>query len=332
MDGKQISRWFAGATAVMVLLFMGSRVWATELAVPARTEEVTEPHAQVHTAPPETAQPEPQMPQWYALCAEKAAQVEGGCVFVWDMAQENPVFCNTGWEETVFPASITKLFSAYAALQLLDPETVVTAGYELGLVQPGSSTAYIGLDCRLRVDMLVQAMLLPSGNDAAYVLAAAAGRQAAEDPGLGYRDAVAVFLEEMNRMARELGLEHTHFANPDGYHAEDHYSCPADIVRMAALALDTPLIAEAVGSAQKTVTFESGERITWRNTNRLVQPESEYYRAEAVGLKTGYTSQAGYCLLAAFESEERMVLVGIFGSEDNLSRYSDAAALFEACK
>lgn len=334
MDDRMISRWFAAATVVMVLIFMGNRAIGAGLAVQPPTEAASEAAEAVisQTETVHSTLPAETEPAWYAVCKKEAAEVEGEHVFAYDPAAETMVFCNTPQEETLFPASITKLFSAYAALRILEPETVVTAGYELGLVQPGSSTAYIALGSELTVEMLVKAMLLPSGNDAAYVLSAAAGRSLAEDPELGYRDAVALFLEELNRLARELGFRNTHFSNPDGYHADDHYSCPADIARMAVLALNTPLIAETVGCAAETVTFVSGETITWRNTNRLVQPDSEYYCAEAEGLKTGYTHQAGYCLLAAFENEQRKLLVGIFGAQDKLSRYSDAAALFAQCQ
>lgn len=335
MDDRLLSRWFAAAATVMVLIFMGNRTAKIVMAVPPEPTEETAQATQDASSPPgsepETVPVETE-PLWYGTCRALSAGIEAEHVFVYDLTAETMVFCNTSEEEALYPASITKLFSAYTALEVLEPETVVAAGYELGLVQPGSSTAYIALGSQLTAEMLVKAMLLPSGNDAAYVLSAAAGRQLAGDPELGYREAVSVFLEEMNRRAGELGLENTHFTNPDGYHDEGHYSCPEDIARMAALALDTPLIAQAVACVEDTVTFKSGEIITWRNTNRLVQPGSEYYCEAAVGLKTGYTSQAGYCLLAAFQSEDRSILVGIFGAEDKLSRYADAAELFEACQ
>lgn len=335
MDGQMLSRWFAAATTVMVLIFMGNRTAGIVMASPPESGEETAQTEQTEISPSETEHtgiPEETEPLWYAACAERAAQVAGEHVFVYDLTAGKMVFCNTSESERLYPASITKLFSAYAALEILEPETVVTAGYELGLIQPGSSTAYIGLGSRLTVEMLVKAMLLPSGNDAAYVLSAAAGRQIAGDPELGYREAVNLFLEEMNRRAAELGLENTHFVNPDGYHGENHESCPEDIARIAALALDTPLIAEAVSCPEAAVTFVSGETITWRNTNRLIRPGSEYYCASAIGLKTGYTGQAGYCLLAAFREGEQRLLVGIFGAEDKLSRYADAAAVFAACQ
>jgi D-alanyl-D-alanine carboxypeptidase (penicillin-binding protein 5/6) len=180
--------------------------------------------------------------------------------------------------------------------------------------------------------MLVEAMLLPSGNDAAYVLAAAAGRKllAEEDPSA--KEAVQAFLEEMNRVAEEVGLTGSHFENPDGYHSENHYTCPGDLATIGELALKNETIVEFMKLQQDSVVFASGEIITWYNTNRLLNPESAWYCENAIGMKTGYTKEAGYCLLAAFQEDDRQFLVGIFDSENKLSRYTDAITLFEAIK
>ena len=72
------------------------------------------------------------------------------------------LFSSTPSTDALYPASITKLFSAWVALQILEPDTVVTAGKELGLLQPGSSTAYIAYGSSLTAKMLVEAMLLPT--------------------------------------------------------------------------------------------------------------------------------------------------------------------------
>ena len=187
-----------------------------------------------------------------------------------------------------------------------------------------------GTSKAILVEMLVEAMLLPSGNDAAYVLAAAAGRAAAGNQSLGSSAAVGVFVGQMNEMGQEVGLANTHFVNPDGYHDSAHYSCPRDLARIGALALNDPVIAQFASMSRDTVRFVSGESVTWDNTNRLLNPDSELYCPESVGLKTGYTNRAGFCLLSAFRRGDRQVLVGIFGAKDKLSRYSDAAALWQA--
>lgn len=249
-------------------------------------------------------------------------------IFLYDTQNQQMIFCNTDQTDTLYPASITKLFSAWVALQILSEDAVVTAGWELGFLQPGSSTAFIALDSRLTVEMLIEGMLLPSGNDAALVLAAAVGRHLLNEKKATASQAVARFVEEMNRAAKALDLQNSHFENPDGYHAQQHYSCPEDLAKIAWLALDEPVIRRCMELQKDKVTFVSGETLVWENTNRLLNPKSDYYCPEAVGMKTGYTSMAGYCLMAAFG--ENPLVVGIFGAKEPLSRYENAAALYDA--
>lgn len=336
MTGQKLSGIFSAASLLMALLFAGNWAVTRSQAAPADTPpQETEasqslPEATRETAPrkAESAAPiKPRDPERQALAAAEA--MTAGSIFVYDPDAGEMLYCSTGGGEPLHPASITKLCSAWVALQYLAPETVVTAGEELALVQPGSSTAYISRGCRLTVEMLIEGMLLPSGNDAAYVLAAAAGRVIAGDEALTAAEAVDTFVSEMNRAGEELGLQNTHFTNPDGYNDGDHYSCPEDIARIGALALENQIIARYASLQQASVAFESGEWITWYNTNALLDPGSAYYIPTAIGLKTGYTSEAGYCLLAAFQEGEERLIIGIFDAGTKNSRYADAAALLE---
>ena len=326
MAGKFLSYFFLGTTAVTVLLFLMATkpVSAPEvLEVLASTETETPTET---TVPPESQPPDPRK----LACEEVGAKITAGHIFVYDTGSREMLYCNTESTDTLFPASITKLFTAYVALEILEPDTVVTAGKELGLLQPGSSTAWIAYGSRLTAEMLVEAMLLPSGNDAAFVLAAAAGRALLDKEKASAKDAVAAFMEEVNRRGQALGLANTHFETPDGYHRDNHYSCPGDLSTIGELALSNVIIASYAQLQQDSAIFKSGETITWYNTNRLLNPESAWYCPEAVGLKTGYTKEAGYCLLAAFRNGESHILVGIFDSENKLSRYSDAVDLYHA--
>ena len=324
-------RLLALATAAMTLLFLGNRWFPSGQAL---QPEETVPTTQCTEPVPETTCPapttEPPLDPAEEACIAAAAKIKAGHIFVYDTSRRKMLFSSTPSTEALYPASITKLFSAWVALQILPPETVVTAGKELGLLQPGSSTAFIAYGSRLTVEMLVEAMLLPSGNDAAYILSAAAGRELAGDPELPAKKAVALFMDEMNRRSKEVGLANSHFVNPDGYHNENHYSCSGDLATVGELALGNEIIAKYMALQQDSVTFHSGETVTWYNTNRLLNPESAWYCEAAVGMKTGYTQEAGYCLLAAFQQEEGHILVGIFDAENKLSRYTDAVILFEA--
>lgn len=335
MTEQKLYGIFAAATVAVMALFVGNGLWSRSQAAAPEPTESAPVLAQTETTAPPTAPPE-------TIPAETETEVnleletlmagmDGAHIFVYDLKGGQMLCSTTETSDRMYPASITKLYTAWLALRYLDPETVVTAGEELALVQPGSSLAYISKNCRLRVDMLVEAMLLPSGNDAAYVLAAAAGRVIADDPTLPGDLAVQSFVSEMNREALRLGMVDSHFTNPDGYHAGGHYSCPADIALIGALALEEPIIAKYAGMEADAVVFESGEKITWYNTNRLVNPTAEQYIPEALGLKTGHTTEAGYCLLAAFDDGENRILVGIFGAEKNYPRYENAAALWQCC-
>lgn len=346
LTGQKLIGGLSAAGAVMALLFAGNRclalaaqepppqvaevetmaekpTQATEQTQPERTE--TEPE---ETAPPQTQPPRDLRGEALSAAAETMAAEH---IFVYDTASGEMLCCTSDPGDKMYPASITKLFSAWVALKYLEPDAVVTAGDELGLVQSGSSTAYIRKGCRLTVEMLIEAMLLPSGNDGAYVLAAAAGRAAAGDETLDGQTAVAVFVDAMNREAQRLGFRNSFFVNPDGYHHSDHVSCPEDVVRIGALALAEPVIAKYTSMQQDSVVFESGQWITWYNTNSLLNPESKYYVPACRGLKTGYTGEAGYCLLAAFAREEGYILIGIFGGESKYDRYADAQTLLELC-
>ena len=334
----------AAASLAAALLFLGNRLvtrgWAsppgetaTETTGAVSAENSPDMPTTEPSQPPETTVPQESTPPrdtllWQTL-EKKAEGMEAGCVFVYDTGLEQMLYCSTPGDQTLYPASITKLFSAYVALLYLEPEEIVTAGEELELVQPGSSTAFISKGCRLTVEMLVEGMLLPSGNDAAYVLAAAAGRAIAVDPGLDGVTAVQVFVSEMNREAFRLGLKNSRFTNPDGYHAGGHYTCPDDIALIAAMALRQPVIARYCGLQQDSVTFVSGEWITWYNTNGLIDPSWPYYISTALGMKTGYTSEAGYCLLGAFPGGAEHIIIGIFGGATKNGRYVYAGQLLD---
>ncbi len=283
---------------------------------PAETEPPeTEPPA---TEPVETEPPAPEPPpEYYAKYA-----------FVYDLTAGEFLFTRGDMTQRMYPASITKLFTAYVALQYLAPETVVTVGEEIKLIGQGSSRADLKVGQQLTVEMLIPAMLLPSGNDAAYVLAVAVARAEAGE-NLPVPEAVTRFAALMNDRAAELNMTGTHFTSPDGYHDDQHYTTCTDIVTIARLALDTPAIASVVALPSVTVTLVSGECYTWRNTNSLLQPESPYYRPEAVGLKTGCTNEAGWCLLSAFRQEDRVLLIAAMGTWSHDQRMHDVLKLYE---
>ena len=268
----------------------------------------------------------------YSACREIADTLDASQILVYDATADRILFTKTVDGGKLYPASITKLFTACIAMQYLDPAEVLTAGDELALVQEGSSKAYIYRGQRITAEMAVEAMMLPSGNDAALIAAAAAGRRIAGDDTLTAERAVEAFVAEMNRQAQEMGFEKTHFANPDGYHAGCHYTCVNDMARIAKAALNNPTVSKYIRVAADDVIYASGQNNHWDNTNLLLRPDSGFYRADAIGMKTGRTSQAGYCLMSAFRVKDSILVIGIFGCKTDNERFQGAIALLEACR
>jgi D-alanyl-D-alanine carboxypeptidase (penicillin-binding protein 5/6) len=176
-------------------------------------------------------------------------------------------------------------------------------------------------------------MMLPSGNDAAMILAAAAGRRIAGDETLEPEEAVQAFVAEMNRQAKGMGFEKTHFSNPDGFHTGSHYTCLKDMARIARLALGNKTIARYMRMYETEVTFLSGQKKNWVNTNLLLSPKDGFLRYDCVGMKTGYTRQAESCLMSAFRCDDgRTLVIGVFGYADSYKRFNDVNRLIKACK
>lgn len=251
-------------------------------------------------------------------------------LFVYDVQNERMLYTMGDQAQRIAPASLTKLFTAWVAVQYLEPSDMLTVGEEAGWIAADSSIAAVSEGCRLSAGMALQGMLMQSGNDAAYAIAVAAGRVIADDPTLAAKPAYDSFIAEMNRQLQQLGFTGTHFVNPDGYHAEEHYTTASDLLSITRLAMGEPLIREYCSIDEVVVHFESGEEYTWKNTNWLLRADmEEFYCPEATGLKTGSTSAAGMCLIASFTTEETTLLVGVLGCEEMEQRFVDARTLFE---
>lgn len=222
----------------------------------------------------------------------------------------------------IAPASLTKLLTASVALQHLSPDTVITVGTEQQLVKPHSSLCLIKAGHKLKLCDLLMGMLIASGNDAAYTVAVAAARADQPDVTLSDSQAVTHFSEMMNQYAIEIGMKNSHFVNPEGWDDSDQYTTVSDLLILAKHAYSIPEIKAITGIYQKKVYFVSGENVTWTNTNSLLNPNSEYYCADAVGIKTGSTSNAGKCLIAAVRHDEKTYLSVVIGCATDSDRYA----------
>ena len=232
-------------------------------------------------------------------------------------------------DQLCYPASLTKLMTSLIAVETADADAIITVGNEVNMIAAGSSRAYLTAGSKLTLTQLLQAMLLPSGNDAAYVTAVYIGRILADNPTLDQRAAVNRFCEEMNKKAKELGCSSTHFVNPDGWHEVDHYTTASDMLKIAEAAIDNETIRGIVSTPQTTVTFLSGQSATWQNSNKLLAPNSAYTYEGAFGLKTGTTDEAGKCLAACATRDGRTSIVIVMGAESENGRWDDSRGLLD---
>lgn len=190
------------------------------------------------------------------------------------------------------PASLTKIMTALVALESAPLQEVVKIDRR-ALVHPSSLKFHSGEEFLLRD--LVTAMLVASANDACEAIAWHIGGDADR------------FVTMMNERARSLGLENTHFANACGFDAPGHYSTAADLAKLTQQALQMPAISMMVRTVVRDITSVDGKRrVSLRSTNELLLDP------DVTGVKTGYTSKAGRCLIASmFTNGHRLLLVGL---------------------
>ena len=206
------------------------------------------------------------------------------------------------------PASINKLKTAYSAFLYLDDGQInlddkVTISNKAWKI--GGSSMFIDPSMQLTVEELLQGMIVVSGNDASVALA---------EHLAGSED---TFVEMMNIYAESLGMENTHYADATGLDDEQHSS-----------ALDIGLLASEIINkypeyyryySQKSFTFDG---IKQYNRNKLLS------RDESVdGMKTGYTSSAGFCLVASAQRDSMRLIAVVIGAENDETRTDSAAAL-----
>lgn len=227
------------------------------------------------------------------------------------------------------PASMTKLLTASVVLLYLKPDKVISVGSELSMVNEGSSICYINQGNRLTVRDLLTGMLLNSGNDAAYTAAVVTARAANPGKSLSDDEAVRAFVGMMNDLAAEIGMSSSHFANPDGWDDDNQYVTARDMAKLSAYAIDNDVIAEIVRTHEKYVVFESGESITWTNTNEILDPDSRFYCEDCIGMKTGTTDDAGCCLAGAFSKNGKTYITVVTGCYESDDRYDMTLQVYD---
>ena len=215
-------------------------------------------------------------------------------------------------EEKAYPASITKVMTALLVMEAMDAgqltaDTMITASEtsQQGLSIYGS-TQNIKPGETMSVKDLLYCLLVPSANEAANILAEAVDGSVEE------------FVAHMNRKAGELGCQGTHFVNPHGLHSDDHYTTALDLAHIVKAAMEYDLFRQIVYTSvyETAATNMSGPR-TFYNTNGLITQWRfrGYLYDKAIGVKTGSTDEAGYCLASAAVDGDDYLIAVVLGAQ-----------------
>lgn len=232
-------------------------------------------------------------------------------------------------DEGIYPASLTKLLTACTALKYVSADSVFKVGTELSLVPEGSSLCLIQQGHRLKLRDLLTGMLMCSGNDAAYTVAVNIAKVVSGNRNMTDSQSVEYFCFLMNNLASDIGAKDSNFTNPDGWDNKMQYSTIHDLALISSYTMQIEEIRNIVSMQKKYVVFESGENITWKNTNKLLDPESDFYLSQAIGLKTGTTEKAGNCLIAVLNVNNKEYIIVITGCDSDNSRYETVHQLIK---
>lgn len=206
-------------------------------------------------------------------------------------------------------ASTTKIMTALVVLDAADPMDVVTVSSRAASV--GESEAGLVAGQSYTVQRLLEAMLVHSGNDAATALAEHVGGD------------VDGFVALMNEKAAELGLTHTAYTNPHGLDEPGHHTSAADLATLSTLAMADPRFASIVGMERVDVT--TGTKVTaFETSNKLIGS----YEG-ATGVKTGWTNDAGYCLVASARRGAISFVAVVLGTSSEDERFDQAEELLD---
>lgn len=232
--------------------------------------------------------------------------------------------------ERMYPASTTKIMTAILALENCKLTDVATASHNAVFSVPvGYSHANIQEGEELTIEQLLNVLLIPSANDAAFVIAE------------HIAGSVEAFSDMMNEKAKEIGCLNTHFVNPNGIHNENHYSTAYDMALIGRYAMKFDVFRQIVSKTSyalpATNKYDKTDRL-FNTTNELLKPNytsspSNYYYQYATGAKTGYTDAAANCIVAtATKNDVSLIVVILHGERTDAGlseRALDCKSLFE---
>ncbi len=215
--------------------------------------------------------------------ASAAPSTSANCVILMD-ADTGKVLHEQNADAQALIASTTKIMTALVALEHLPLDMEFQIPSEASNIE--GSSMYLKAGEILTIEAMLYGLMLHSGNDAAVALA------------LACSGSVEEFVALMNLKAQKLGLQNTHFENPNGLDGKMHYSCARDLAVLTQHALENEAFAKIV--ATKTITIANR---TLTNHNRLL-----WSCEGCIGVKTGYTKAAGRTLVSAAERNGRRLI------------------------
>ncbi len=253
-------------------------------------------------------------------------------------AENGKILFSKNAESSCYPASTTKLATALYVLHKtkggLWDDKIIASSDALGTVSSvmrrstGKHPSYrlefggthMGIKTGEELDFktLLYGLMLPSGNDAANVLAETVS------------DSISDFVDELNVFLKELGCKNTNFKNPHGLPDESHTTTAYDLALMAREALKYPLFREVVSSTRFERKETNKQAASWLlQNNHLVKP-GKYFYPYATGVKTGYTVKSGFTIVASAEKGDRKLIAVVAGCDELAKRYRSVIQLFEA--
>ena len=211
-------------------------------------------------------------------------------------------------DSLAYMASITKMMTCLLALEHGNLTDTIRI----------TEDVYVAKDSRVRLGDgyvmrdLIDEMMLVSDNDAAYALAKHIGGDTLK------------FCEMMNDKAISLGMGHTHFANPNGMPNNENYSTACDLIKLSRYCMQDSLFAQIVGTKEKDIPLIDGRHMPCRNTNALLTT----YEG-CVGIKTGFTRQAGNCLASVATRDGITLYLILLNSRSVSTRFTESAILLD---
>lgn len=240
---------------------------------------------------------------------------------------DDEIFIEKNPDDLVTPASLAKLFVIDFAHTIVTPDEIVyPSAQALSLVKEDSSLANIGLK-NYSILNLYAAMLVPSGNDAAYVLADYIGGKL--NPQANSVDQrMAAFNEALKEYLSDNGYNHTYIYDPSGYDFEGSTNA-YDIKKVVEHLLTNNWFRQIVSQSEYMAVLPNGRIQAWKNTNIFLDPaESIYYRPGVKGIKTGSLG-ADFNLVVLYEKNGKEFLIISLGSQSDTSRYDDVANVLQ---